>query len=91
MRVIVIGAGILGTSIAYQLGKRGAEVTLIDKAAPGQPPRTAPASPGAGAFNRGARCPRPGRVGVSAVSRTHRLTADSEYRAPRRLSRSSSP
>ena len=35
MRVIVIGAGVLGTSIAYQLAKRGADVTVIDKGNPG--------------------------------------------------------
>lgn len=33
--VIVIGAGIIGCSIAYELSKRGARVTLIDKNNPG--------------------------------------------------------
>ena len=32
---IVIGAGIIGSSIAYELSKRGVKVTLIDKKAPG--------------------------------------------------------
>ncbi|MGS3273579.1 NAD(P)/FAD-dependent oxidoreductase [Serratia marcescens] len=34
-RVAVVGAGIVGTSIALELRKRGAAVTLIDRAAPG--------------------------------------------------------
>ena len=34
-RVVVIGAGIVGASIAYRLAERGLNVTLIDKAAPG--------------------------------------------------------
>ena len=32
---IIIGAGIIGSSIAYELSKRGVKVTLIDKKAPG--------------------------------------------------------
>ena len=32
---VVIGAGIIGCSIAYELSKRGVAVTLIDKSAPG--------------------------------------------------------
>lgn len=32
--VVVIGAGILGAAIAYQLVKRGAKVTVIEKASP---------------------------------------------------------
>ena len=35
-RVAVVGAGIVGTSIAYALRKRGAEVTLIDRDEPGR-------------------------------------------------------
>ena len=34
-RVAVVGAGIIGTCIAYTLGKRGADVTLIDRDEPG--------------------------------------------------------
>ncbi|MFO1266349.1 MAG: FAD-dependent oxidoreductase [Rubrivivax sp.] len=34
-RVVVIGAGIVGTSIALALRKRGAEVTLVDREPPG--------------------------------------------------------
>ena len=41
-RVIVIGAGIVGASIAYNLARRGAEVIVIEKTAP-----AAEASPGA--------------------------------------------
>jgi glycine/D-amino acid oxidase-like deaminating enzyme len=33
-RVIVIGAGIMGTSIAYHLARRGAHVTVLEKARP---------------------------------------------------------
>jgi glycine/D-amino acid oxidase-like deaminating enzyme len=35
MKAVVIGAGILGSSTAYQLAKRGVEVTVVDKGAPG--------------------------------------------------------
>lgn len=33
-KVIVIGAGIIGAGIAYELAKRGAEVTVLERAAP---------------------------------------------------------
>lgn len=33
-RVVVIGAGIVGSSIAFNLAKRGADVVLVDKAGP---------------------------------------------------------
>ncbi len=32
---VVVGAGIIGTSVAYELSKRGVKVTLIDKNVPG--------------------------------------------------------
>jgi D-amino-acid dehydrogenase len=35
-KVIVIGAGILGSSTAYHLSKAGADVTLVDRQDPGQ-------------------------------------------------------
>lgn len=35
MKAIVVGAGVLGASVAYQLVKRGTEVTIIDKGVPG--------------------------------------------------------
>lgn len=35
-RVVVIGAGIAGASIAFALARRGSEVTVVDDAAPGQ-------------------------------------------------------
>ncbi|MDP3898054.1 MAG: FAD-binding oxidoreductase, partial [Mesorhizobium sp.] len=34
-RVLVIGAGIVGASIAYHLARAGAEVTVVDAASPG--------------------------------------------------------
>ena len=34
-KIIVIGAGIIGTTIAYELSKMGADVTLIDQEFPG--------------------------------------------------------
>jgi len=33
--IVVAGAGIIGASIAYQLAKRGARVTILDRATPG--------------------------------------------------------
>ena len=38
--VIVIGGGAVGCSIAYQLARRGKDVTLVDKAEPGAGPST---------------------------------------------------
>ncbi|WP_110929663.1 NAD(P)/FAD-dependent oxidoreductase [Bacillus massiliglaciei] len=35
-KIIIVGAGILGASTAYQLTKKGAEVVLIDRKDPGQ-------------------------------------------------------
>src|SRR5579859_7923459 len=35
MRCIVIGAGIIGTTVALRLAQRGDVVTLLDRAAPG--------------------------------------------------------
>jgi len=34
-RIVVVGAGIMGASIAYHLARRGAEVIVLDQAAPG--------------------------------------------------------
>ncbi|MGO7582018.1 NAD(P)/FAD-dependent oxidoreductase [Rhizobium ruizarguesonis] len=34
--IVVVGAGIIGTTIAYELQRRGKTVTLLDKAAPGR-------------------------------------------------------
>lgn len=36
MRVIVVGAGIIGCSVAYELSSRGARVTMIDMRRPGE-------------------------------------------------------
>jgi len=36
MTTLVIGAGIIGTALAHELQKRGRQVTLIDRAGPGQ-------------------------------------------------------
>lgn len=35
-RVVVAGAGIIGANIAYQLVKRGAQVTIVERAQPGR-------------------------------------------------------
>lgn len=37
-KIIVVGAGILGASTAYQLAKMGAEVLVIDRKDKGRPP-----------------------------------------------------
>src|SRR5579864_41594 len=34
-RVVIVGAGIMGASIAYHLAKRGAQVTILEKQRPG--------------------------------------------------------
>jgi glycine/D-amino acid oxidase-like deaminating enzyme len=34
-RIVVVGAGIMGASIAYHLARRGAEVVVLDQATPG--------------------------------------------------------
>jgi len=44
--VLVIGGGIVGSSAAYRLARRGVRVTLIDRPwarTPARPPRTWPA------------------------------------------------
>jgi glycine/D-amino acid oxidase-like deaminating enzyme len=38
MKVAVIGAGVVGASIAWRLSEQGAEVLLIDSAQPGWRP-----------------------------------------------------
>ena len=35
MKAVVVGAGVLGASVAYQLAKRGVGVTIVDKGIPG--------------------------------------------------------
>jgi D-amino-acid dehydrogenase len=47
MRVIVLGAGLLGVTSAYFLQQLGHEVTVIDRQAP---PAPKPALPTAGKF-----------------------------------------
>jgi len=34
-RIVIVGAGIMGASIAYHLSKRGARVTVLEKQRPG--------------------------------------------------------
>src|SRR6201997_796445 len=34
-RIVIVGAGIIGASIAYHLAKRGAKVVLVDAVRPG--------------------------------------------------------
>lgn len=34
-RIVVVGAGIVGASIAYHLAKRGAKVAIVDAVRPG--------------------------------------------------------
>ncbi|MDA0345404.1 MAG: FAD-binding oxidoreductase, partial [Proteobacteria bacterium] len=34
-RIVIVGAGIVGSALGYELAKAGANVTLIDKAQPG--------------------------------------------------------
>lgn len=36
MRVVVIGAGILGSSVAYHLARKGIEVEIVDEGHPRQ-------------------------------------------------------
>ena len=42
-RIVIAGGGILGANIAYQLAKRGASVTLLEKAEPATGAAEAPA------------------------------------------------
>ena len=35
MRIVIIGAGVIGSSLAWRLAERGQQVTLVDRAAPG--------------------------------------------------------
>ena len=36
MHIVVVGAGILGASVAYHLARYGAQVTIVDQAHPGR-------------------------------------------------------
>ena len=42
--IAVIGAGIVGASIAFHLARRGAKVTLIDAGEPGKKSKVQPAT-----------------------------------------------
>ncbi|BFH13966.1 hypothetical protein J6TS7_49230 [Paenibacillus dendritiformis] len=65
-KVIVIGAGILGASTAYQLAKMGADVLIVDRKDKGQATDAAAgiSAPGchSGAIRLGTGWPKPARV-----------------------------
>src|SRR5688500_6459299 len=73
MRVIVVGAGVIGTSIAYRLAAKGADVTLIDAG-----------RPGAGTTSRSfawlngneKQPPAYGQLNAEGIAAHHRLAAD---------------
>ena len=46
MKIIVLGSGIIGASIAYHLAIRGGDVTLVDRAPPASAPGATWASAG---------------------------------------------
>jgi D-amino-acid dehydrogenase len=52
MRIVVVGAGILGASTAYHLAREGADVTVVDQSHDGR----------ATAAGAGILCPWPSRV-----------------------------
>ena len=37
-RIVIAGSGIIGASIAHRLARRGADVTLLERTAPGTGP-----------------------------------------------------
>ena len=51
--IVVVGAGIIGCAVAYELAKRGASVTVVDDRAPGMGATQAAAGVcrGAGSFS----------------------------------------
>ena len=68
MRVVVVGAGVLGTSLAHHLRLRGADATLVEAAAPG----SGTSSRGAGLLGEGGWHP----TGIRLVTRSLELLRD---------------
>jgi sarcosine oxidase subunit beta len=78
--IVIIGGGVMGTSIAYHLAKRGARVTLIER------DQLAAQASGAsaGGVRQNGRDPREMPLAIAAIKRWHtleqELEADIEFR-----------
>jgi sarcosine oxidase subunit beta len=78
--IVIIGGGVMGTSIAYHLAKRGARVTLIER------DQLAAQASGAsaGGVRQNGRDPREMPLAIAAIKRWHtledELEADVEFR-----------
>ena len=77
MKVVVIGAGIIGASVAYYLTRRGAEVEVVEAARPGAGTSTATF-----AYLNALRHPTPyGAFRLSAMNQWHALAAELDAEA----------
>src|SRR5918995_6840731 len=66
MHVVIVGAGTFGASLAWQLARGGADVTLVDQFAPGDPRATS------GGESRLIRCGHGPDAGYTASARRAR-------------------
>src|SRR5687767_11239453 len=73
MRVIVVGAGVIGTSIAYRLAAASADVTLLDA---GQPGGATTSRSFAWLNGNDKQPPAYGQLNAEGIAAHHRLAAD---------------
>jgi len=65
--VLIVGGGVIGSSIAYHLALRGTQITVLDQAQPAAPPSASWAS--AGGVRRQRRDPREWALTQAAARR----------------------
>lgn len=80
--ILVIGAGVIGSSVAYHLAKQGAQVLVVERAEIAVEPAASWAS--AGSVRRQGRDPAEAKLAVEAIERwrtlEEELGADLQYR-----------
>src|SRR5436190_19585540 len=74
--ILIIGAGVIGSSIAYHLTKQGAQVLVVEQADVADPPAASWAS--AGGVRRQGRHPAEARLACEAIERWSTLAAELE-------------
>jgi len=72
--VLIVGGGVIGSSIAYHLALRGTQITVLDQAQPAAPPSASWAS--AGGVRRQRRDPREWALTQAAARRWPDLAAE---------------
>src|SRR2546429_3102154 len=74
--MLIIGAGVIGSSIAYHLAKQGAQVLVVERAEVADPPAASWAS--AGGVRRQGRHPAEAQLASEAIARWPMLAAELE-------------